>query len=78
MIYSKVIYVYYDLDTGMRFGSTGLPQLSEKSGITMGRLRYAFDVQKLGSKTFDEKYLIIKLLTTQVYTQGSGSKLFNS
>ena len=66
------------MDTGLRFGATRLPKLSDRSGITMGRLRYAFEKQKMGSKLFDGRYLVIKLMVDNIFTLDSGTPDFNN
>ncbi len=65
-IFSPYLYVYYDSVTGLNFGATNLVIMSKRSGISLGRLKYIFQVKKLSSKQFD-KGLVIRLRTDRIY-----------
>ncbi len=66
MFYSKVLYIYYDPVTGLNWGATNLTIMSRKSGISMGRLKYAFEKKKLSSKVFDGR-VILRLRSERIY-----------
>ncbi len=65
-IFSPYLYVYYDSVSRLSFGATNLAILSRKSGISMGKLKYIFQVKKLPSNQFD-KGLVIRLKTDRIY-----------
>ncbi len=68
MIYSKNIYVYLDEATGLIFGATGLPELSSRSGIPHGTLKYWFQVKGSKYHRFSSgRVLIIRLLSERIY-----------
>lgn len=67
-LYSNFLFVLHDKDTGVNIGCSNITLLARKSGISYGKLRYAFSTQ--GEDKYENNRCIILRLSTAMIFKG--------